>query len=83
MSSSGTSALSGVTTTNNSVLDVASGKLTATNGSISNAGTIEVQGGTLDLESLAVTNTSASGSLVQVDPARPSISATPASAAAS
>jgi hypothetical protein len=68
VTSSGASALTGVMTTNNSgdLLEVTSGELTVTNGSVSNAGTIEVVAGALDLDSVTVTKTSVTAA-VQVD----------------
>src|SRR5439155_3161863 len=66
--SSGASALTTVATTNNAgdLLEVTGGELTVNGGSVSNAGKIEVVAGTLDLESLTVTNTSGVAA-VQVD----------------
>src|SRR5207249_3683282 len=58
VNSTGTSALNSVTITNNTVVlfEVTSGELVINLGSVTNTGTIEVVGGTLDLESLTVTN---------------------------
>ena len=84
VTSSGTSSLSGVTTTNNSVLDVASGKLTATNGSISNAGTIEVKRAARSIWRASRSPTlPPAAAWSRSTSARPSTSAMPASAAAS
>ena len=62
MNSSGTSALNGVATTNNSgagdLFEVSGGDLVVNAGSIANAGSIEVKGtATLELQGLTLTNT--------------------------
>ena len=56
----GTSALNGVVVTNSGLLEVTSGTLTVDPSTVTNTGTLEATtGGTLDLDGISVTNTSA------------------------
>src|SRR5258707_594571 len=68
LDATGTNGLHGMAITNTlgATLEVTGGELTVTGGSVGNAGKIEVVAGTLDLESVTVTNSSGIAA-VQVD----------------
>src|SRR5207302_1016451 len=66
LDATGTNALHGMAITNLGTLEVTGGELTVTGGSVGDGGKIEVVAGTLDLESVTVTNSSGIAA-VQVD----------------